>query len=197
MSLSLREKRRQQTARDIQRATLELAVRHGLDNVTTEEIAAAAGVSTRTFFNYYVNKEAAAIGTPPAFREADKQALQEGTGPLADDLKLFLDRHMETLAADTSVLKMIGKVLRTNEKARGILEGYMHQERRALTECLGSRVSDRQAAAALACIASDAVRRAIFLWERQEGMSLGAALDATWQGVMSSARILVSPSDRH
>lgn len=67
MTLSLRQKRRQETARDIQRATLELALARGLEHVTTEEIAQVAGVSTRTFFNYFNNKEAAAIGIPQAF----------------------------------------------------------------------------------------------------------------------------------
>ncbi|MCP3877409.1 MAG: TetR/AcrR family transcriptional regulator, partial [Sulfitobacter sp.] len=49
----------------IQLATLDLAVKKGLENVTTEEIAATTGISTRTFFNYYTNKETAAVGAPP------------------------------------------------------------------------------------------------------------------------------------
>ena len=51
MTLPLRERRRQETALLIQRATLELAMENGLDAVTTDAIAAASGVSTRTFFN--------------------------------------------------------------------------------------------------------------------------------------------------
>lgn len=31
-------------------------MKSGLEDVTTDEIAAASGVSTRTFFNYYPNK---------------------------------------------------------------------------------------------------------------------------------------------
>ncbi len=73
MTLSLRERRRQQTARDIQLATLDLAVKKGLENVTTEEIAATTGISTRTFFNYYTNKETAAVGARPPFRRLRKK----------------------------------------------------------------------------------------------------------------------------
>ena len=43
--------RRFRTAKAIQAAAVELSVREGLANVTTEAIARHAGVSTRTFFN--------------------------------------------------------------------------------------------------------------------------------------------------
>lgn len=194
MTLSLRERRRQQTARDIQLATLELAVENGLENVTTEEIAASAGVSTRTFFNYYANKESAAVGSPPAFREADKDALRKGTGALPHDLKLFLDRHMEALAEDEPILRMVGSVLRSNEKARGILEGFLIMARGELTECLCRRVEDRQTAAALASSATDAIGRAIYLWEHEDDLTLGAALDVVWKGMINASKFLAGSS---
>ena len=195
MTLSLREKRRQETARDIQIITLEMAVRHGLENVTTEEIAAAAGISTRTFFNYYTNKEAAAIGAPPAFTEENMTALREGTESLAADIKLFLARHMEVMADDEHIIRMIGTVLRSNEKARGILEGFLIMERIELTECLSSRVTDRQTAAALASSITDAIGRSIYLWEHEDDLSLGAALDIVWEGMIRAWRLLAASSE--
>ncbi len=194
MTLSLREKRRQETARDIQKSTLKLAVSHDLDNVTTEEIAAAAGISTRTFFNYYANKEAAAIGHPPSFRDDEIEALRSGSGELAADLKLFLDRHIATLAGDEDILRMVGKVLQSNEKARGILDGFLMTERHLLTECLSERVGNRQTAAALASYATDAIGRAIFLWEHAKSMSLNEALDVVWGGVIDASRVLIEPN---
>ncbi len=192
MTLSLRERRRQETERDIQKATLELAIQHGLENITTEEIAVSAGISTRTFFNYYSNKEAAAIGMPPRFREEDKEALRTGTTSLAADLKLFLDKQMDALAGDEPILKMVGTVLRSNEKARGILEGFLIMERGELTECLCLRVNNRQTAAALASSLTDAIGRAIFLWEHEEDLSLGAALDITWDGLIDASHLLAA-----
>lgn len=44
------------------RAALELVADHGVSGVTAEEIAQRAGVSTRTFFNYWPSKEAAVLG---------------------------------------------------------------------------------------------------------------------------------------
>ena len=194
MTLSLRERRRQQTARDIQLATLDLAVQKGLENVTTEEIAATTGISTRTFFNYYTNKETAAVGAPPPFSEAAKEALRSGNGPLADDLKMFLDQHFAALTNDEPILKMIGTVLRSNERARGILQGFLMMERRELTECLSHRIEHSQAAAALASHTTEAVGRAIFLWEHGEGISLSAALDTVWEGTIAAAALLTPPS---
>ncbi|UOA32817.1 hypothetical protein DSM110093_02622 [Sulfitobacter sp. DSM 110093] len=174
--------------------TLKLAVEKGLDNVTTEGIAAAAGISTRTFFNYYTNKEAAAVGAPPAFTEEAKEALRHGTGPLADDLKLFLNKQIEALTNDEPILEMIGTVLRSNEKARGILQGFLIMERRELTECLSHRVECPQTAAALASHTTDAIGRAIFLWEHEENLSLSAALNLVWEGTIAAAALLTRPT---
>ena len=195
MTLSLRQRRRLETACDIQKATLELAVLHGLDNITTEEISAAAGISARTFFNYYSNKETAAIGLPPGFREEDKAALRAGTASLAVDLKQFLDQHVNTLASDESALRMVRKIVHANDKARGILDGFLNKECEELTDCLCDRVNNRQVAAALANSATNATARAIYLWEQEEGLSLGASLDIIWEGLIEAARLLAASSD--
>jgi len=56
-----RERNKRATRRALRAATLELALERGLDAVPIEEIAQRAGVSTRTFFNYFDTKDDAAL----------------------------------------------------------------------------------------------------------------------------------------
>ena len=60
----LRARRRRQTTWDIHDAALRLAREQGFDNVTIEQISAEAGVSQRTFFNYFPTKESAVAFAP-------------------------------------------------------------------------------------------------------------------------------------
>lgn len=62
---SLRERKRRATMVAIEDAATALVLEHGYDEVTVDQICAAAEVSKRTFFNYVASKEAAVIGTTP------------------------------------------------------------------------------------------------------------------------------------
>ncbi len=61
-SCGLREQKKRETRRALHHAALYLVNGHGLDEVTVEQIATAAGVSARTFFNYFPTKEEAVLG---------------------------------------------------------------------------------------------------------------------------------------
>jgi AcrR family transcriptional regulator len=52
----LRERKKVATRQALSKAAMRLAVERGLDNVLVEDIAEAAGVSTRTFNNYFASK---------------------------------------------------------------------------------------------------------------------------------------------
>ncbi|MDF2706611.1 MAG: TetR family transcriptional regulator [Nonomuraea muscovyensis] len=67
---SLRERKKQQTRIALSWAAIRLTVERGWDNVRVEDIAAEAGVSTRTFNNYFASK-----GEAIAARHLDRARL--------------------------------------------------------------------------------------------------------------------------
>jgi AcrR family transcriptional regulator len=76
-TLGRRERKKLETHRALSTAARELALAKGLDGVTVEEIADAADVSVRTFFNYFSCKEEALVGIDPGVLEELEEALRE------------------------------------------------------------------------------------------------------------------------
>jgi AcrR family transcriptional regulator len=66
----LRERKKDATKKALREAALRLALEHGPDNVRVDDIAAAAGVSPRTYNNYYASREQAIVAAVTADREA-------------------------------------------------------------------------------------------------------------------------------
>ncbi|MCT9820036.1 TetR/AcrR family transcriptional regulator [Microbacterium sp. W1N] len=69
---SPRERRRVETTRTLVSLTRRATAAHGLAGFTIEEICAQAGVSRRTFFNYFASKEDAVLGVPLGADSADE-----------------------------------------------------------------------------------------------------------------------------
>jgi AcrR family transcriptional regulator len=92
---SLRERKRQQTRRDLIGAAMRLFDQKGYEQTTVAEIAAAAGVSTKTFFNYFASKDEVLF--PHLSRRIDAAvALIEQRGPddRVSDVLLAAMQHM-------------------------------------------------------------------------------------------------------
>ncbi|MGW7517492.1 TetR/AcrR family transcriptional regulator [Streptomyces sp. NPDC054796] len=66
----LRERKKRATREALREAALRLAVEHGPDQVRVEDIAEAAGVSPRTYNNYFASREQAIVSAVTADREA-------------------------------------------------------------------------------------------------------------------------------
>jgi AcrR family transcriptional regulator len=89
----LRERKRTATRHAIERAALELSLDKGYENVTVDEIAEAADVSPRTFFNYFPSKEAAVLGHAPEGPEPERIAAFLGAPPeqpVLDGIRVLL-----------------------------------------------------------------------------------------------------------
>jgi len=66
----LREQKKQATRQALREAALRLAMEHGAENVRVDDIAQAAGVSPRTYNNYFSSREQAIVAAVTAEREA-------------------------------------------------------------------------------------------------------------------------------
>jgi AcrR family transcriptional regulator len=110
----LRETKKAQTRKALHRAALELAVQEGPDRVTVEAIAARAGVSPRTFFNYFPSRESAMSAEDPeiAGRLAAMLLARPADEPLADALREVLTARVRELAADSEEWKLRRRVAR-------------------------------------------------------------------------------------
>jgi AcrR family transcriptional regulator len=101
MREGLRERKKAETHQALAKAALDLADRLGPERVTVEAIADAAGVSPRTFFNYFSSKEDAIVGIAPAQSSAllaDLLARPEDEPPL-DALRAVVLAAAERLQA--------------------------------------------------------------------------------------------------
>jgi AcrR family transcriptional regulator len=93
-----RERKKAATRRALQEAALRLVTERGFDHVTVEDIADAAVVSTRTFFNYFASKEQAVLGRDPATPESLRRALRDR--PAAESPLRSLQVVLGEVAAD-------------------------------------------------------------------------------------------------
>src|SRR5215831_13204039 len=70
----LRERKKQATRKALREAALRLALERGPDNVRVDDIAEAAGVSPRTYNNYFSSREQAIIAAVTADRASQVAA---------------------------------------------------------------------------------------------------------------------------
>jgi AcrR family transcriptional regulator len=94
--LGLRERKKRETGARLRSVALRLATERGVDQVTVEDIAAEADVSTRTFFNYFSSKEEALVGPDPSSATDLAQALADRP---TDEPPLESLRHLMLMRA--------------------------------------------------------------------------------------------------
>lgn len=174
MTSNLRDRRRQQTARDIQLAALRLSLKSGYAAVTTDSIAAEAGISTRTFFNYYPNKQAAVLGTPPQPDSCTAEWIVSSTAPLTDDLARLLGEMLELKELDRQVVRMIEQVWDSTPELMTVFRNSMDSIAQTLGGMLVRRLGpDREVEAMLVAeLATHALSHAVRTWAADETMTL-------------------------
>ena len=141
----LRERKKRETRRAINLAALDLVEERGFAAVTTEEIAARAGVSARTFFNYFPSKEAAVIGTTAEELESYAAALEEdveGESPL-ESLRRILAGMLAPASIDRQLRAKRRRILLGEPALAPALVGNNIRIENALTAALERRLGVR------------------------------------------------------
>lgn len=103
-----RDRRKRITRQALRLSVLELGLKHGLASVSIEAIADRAGVSARTFFNYFDSKEDAAL--LELFQVGDAELVALSQGPLEDswrDLTCLFADDLERALQDDDFLRFL------------------------------------------------------------------------------------------
>lgn len=166
----LRETKKLATRKALSSATRRLAVTHGLDAVTVEMVCDDAGVSVRTFFNYFESKEAAIVGEPPAIgTPRSRQVFLDGgpTGRLLTDLMVLLDPTEAIEAEGRDEITMAFKLIQSEPKvlALQLAKGIEHE--RILTGMIAARrglPADDSDCTTIAAVAQTVLRRGGLDW---------------------------------
>ena len=194
---SLRERKKLATRQSLRRVALDLVAERGFAHVTVEDIAEAADVSPRTFFNYFPSKEAALYGTDPdrvaALRE---RVVRQAPGePVLDVLRMVMASDAQTVVDELSELggdaadwlrRM--KEARTDPHLRAAHAAQMAMVERAIAEGLAERLGtdpDRDPyPGLLAAVAAGVFRASMTFWAGSGGtVPLDQLIDLTFRAL--------------
>jgi AcrR family transcriptional regulator len=153
----LRERKKLQTRAALADAALRLALEKGPDHVTVEEIAEAADVSVRTFFNYFPHKEHAILGRNPEHLERALERMRTApaeVSPLTIMWQIVSDvlRDLE----DEGELSRRGELIMSSPSLLYHLMMSSFDDERQLTAALAARMGEPASSIRPALIVSTA-----------------------------------------
>ncbi|MBL4808291.1 MAG: TetR family transcriptional regulator [Rhodobacteraceae bacterium] len=183
---SLRERRRQRTEETIRHAAVDLASELGLDNVTTDMISKAAGISPRTFFNYFSYKEAAFL--PPAlnFPEGDVERFTQGTGTLLADITSLMKPLIDQIGDDRDFVRRTHEIANANPKLLLLRISAFHEFEVIIAGLIEKRLAfnnESGDACHMAALISASIRRGFEVWVTSESKSVGRCITAKIEAI--------------
>lgn len=189
--LGVRAARKQLTTRELILAAFELFAIQGYDETTVEQIADQVGISKRTFFRYFANKEDLVLGNLE--HTAVRLQLALGERPPTENTWLSLRRSFDFFVeATTEEPERVSnnlRIMNTSPALKATLLGKLQHWQAAIVPELTRRVTGEQpqpelrasamAGAALACL--DASMNTWYLYSGAS--NLGPMLDIAMESV--------------
>ncbi len=194
---SLRERKKLATRRSLRRVALDLVAERGFAHVTVEDIAEAADVSPRTFFNYFPSKEAAVVGADPdRVATLRERIVHEAPGEsvltalrvvMTSEAEVWADELSELGGDPADWLRRV-KEARADPHLRAAHAAQMAMVERAITEGLAERLGtdpDRDPyPGLLAAMAAGVFRSSMNFWAGSSGtMPLGQLIDLAFRAL--------------
>jgi AcrR family transcriptional regulator len=203
MREGLRERKKAETHQALAKAALDLADRLGPDRVTVEAIADAAGVSPRTFFNYFSSKEDAIVGIAPAQSSAllaDLLSRPEAEPPL-DALRAVMLAAAERLQAVGDDWVIRHRLIQRHHSLAVTRASWFAEVERRMTEEIARRTGldpGLDVYPALVVSATiGALRVAIDVWqERERAGALEALIDDAFDVLAHGLQLPYSVASR-
>jgi AcrR family transcriptional regulator len=164
----LRERKKSVTREALSTAALRLALEHGPENVRVDDIAEAAGVSPRTYNNYFSSREqaiVAAITAERALRIGAALRARPAEEPLAEAVvEAIVEQYTNEPTGDALTLITSAPVLQAEFAAS------VTAIEQPLASAIAARThgEDRLAPAVLAAAVSAAARVAIKHWAKPQ-----------------------------
>jgi AcrR family transcriptional regulator len=134
-----REQKREETRRRLTRAAQRLFAEQGFDRTSVDEIAAAAGVSRRTFFHYFDSKEDVILSRGAEFERALLEAIR--TAPPEEPLLRVAEQAMIAALAsfDPDEARLIEQLKRDTPAFGARDHGKYERLERAIAGALAER----------------------------------------------------------
>jgi AcrR family transcriptional regulator len=169
--MGLRERRHRQTSADIRDAAVRLARERGFDKVTVEEICTQAGISSRTFFNYFPNKESAIAYGPsdiPAELVADFVAAGPATySVVLAELITLAAHHLRDVPPPRDLAEGCLELAKTSPAVLSAFLAELERFQNHLTDIVVRRQKmrpDDEMAGLISALALTAIRSGIESW---------------------------------
>ena len=196
-SETLRERTRRAVQQELLEAAQELFQTFGYENVTVEQIAAAAGISRRSLFRYFGSKEALLLGKFE--RQGEEFAAQLAQRPLDEPVWISLQRMFDgTIAYMSDPIKgeqarQLQAIINSSDSLRAGYAERMQRAQEAVVDALMERATARGESSSrleVSALASSGFGclSAAYAGAEAEGLSLAQAFDAAMRSVARASQ---------